>query len=125
MPRTISYVKPDFRAAVGPRTTPPRPSKRTHPLELALVVLAGLELCALPWAFGGVDASVQLVCAGLSLCALLVAVFPRRSSGVDTGGRRYWVQMWSRLVSFPVFWAGLALFAYIALQASNPAYSYH
>jgi O-antigen ligase len=124
MPRTISYVKPDFGIASATVYTGPRPSKRTHPLEAALVSVAGLELCVLPWAFGGVDPAVQVACAAVSLCALLVALSPRRTSAKDGSGRRYWLQMWPRLTAFPVFWAGLALFAYVAVQACNASYSF-
>jgi hypothetical protein len=112
---------PAIEDALGAREEHFRPTRRIHPAEAILVAIAVTELCALPWAFGGVDPAVQVSCAGASAGALAVALIPRRSSRTKGACK---VPMWPRLSHFPVFWAGLALLAYVAVQALNPAYAY-
>lgn len=111
------HPSPDLRIEPPPRpAAPAAPPEEVHPLEQLLALLAGLNLCFLPWAFGGVDVWSQLVSAGLAAGTLLTALLPRG------GGRR--PDSRPRLSRFPVFWAGLALFAYVAIQALNPAFEY-
>jgi O-antigen ligase len=95
-----------------------------HPLETTVVVLAAAELCGLPWAFGGVDAPAQVACLVVSLATLVVAVLPRRLRGSEGTKEDAVMVMWRRLTSFPVFWAGLALLAYVTVQAMNPSFTY-
>lgn len=102
-----------------------RSAGQLHRLEMAVVVLSTLNLCFLPWAFGGVDPWSQLVSLGLATGTAVVALLPRRHSSRSNSGCEWRMSMWSRLRSFPVFWAGLALFAYMAVQAFNPAFEYH
>src|SRR5471032_2649149 len=62
-----------------------RSARGIHGLEVALVILALVNLCVLPWAFGGVDASCELASACVSICALCVALLPRHSDDEATG----------------------------------------
>jgi O-antigen ligase len=113
---------PGIEEVLAPRPAVQQNGRRVHPLELMLVALSGLALCSLPWAFGGVDPASQLIFAAISLGALCVSILPRRASSDDPEGARLTTQMLPRLVRFPVFWAGLALFAYVCIQALNPAF---
>lgn len=93
-----------------------------HPLEKALVVVACLHLCFLPWAFGARDSWVQLTSAGLGLVSFVLAMLPRRYSGDLAPQGAFVLHPWSRALKFPVFWIGLFILAYIGCQALNPAY---
>lgn len=93
-----------------------------HPLELALVLVASLHLCFLPWALGARDPWAQLTSAALGLASLTLAVWPRRYSGELAPQGAFILHPWSRLLKFPPFWLGLLFLAYITCQALNPAY---
>jgi hypothetical protein len=113
-----------------PRPTPaesfrPRPRRRKlHPLELAALVLVGTHLVFLPWALGGMPAWSQLASAALAVAGFAVALIPRDYADGDDGEAPHRLPMWPRLRAFPVFWIGLALLGYIAVQALNPAWVY-
>jgi len=93
-----------------------------HPMELALVIVACVHLCFLPWAFGARAPWAQIISAGLGLGALVVAVWPRRYSGELAPQGAFILHPWSRLLKFPPFWLGLLFLGYITCQALNPAY---
>lgn len=124
MPQSHGEPAPGIEDVLTAEAPRHRHARRIHRNEVALVALALLELCALPWAYGGVDAWSQLACACASICALAVALVPRVSRELDAEGRRRALLMWPRLRRFPVFWAGLALLGYIAVQGLNPSYAY-
>jgi hypothetical protein len=115
---------PDSRK-VGHQNEAKRPRDSIHPGEITVVVLVTLNLCFLPWAFGGVDEWSQLVSAVLALVALVAALAPHAALGplADRDAGR--APNWRRLIRFPVFWAGLVLFAYVVVQALNPAFVHH
>jgi len=93
-------------------------SGKAYRREKALVALVGLHLTFLPWAFGGVDTGSQFLGCGLGLGALGLALWPDAGSAPP-------IRPWSRLRRSPVFWAGVMLFAYVCVQAGNPAFDYH
>ncbi len=93
-----------------------------HPLEHALVVLASLHLCFLPWAMGTRDPWAQFVSLGIAIILFVVALLPRRYSGELAPDGEFTLHTWPRLVRFPLFWLGLALLTYILLGALNPAW---
>jgi len=100
----------------------PRPP--WHPLEAALVALTALHLCFLPWALGTMHPWSQFASLGLGLSGFLLAAIPRKElRDFSTGGASV---SWpiARLRRFPVFWAGLGLLAYIAVQGLNPAWRF-
>lgn len=82
------------------------------PLELALVLTTSANLAVLPWANGGMTATGQVVSFGLAVASLALALAGRGRAG----GRE--------LVRWPPCWAAVALLAYIATQALNPAWMY-
>jgi O-antigen ligase len=77
------------------------------------VGLTALHLAFLPWALGAVHPWSQLVSLGLSTVGFILALWPR------PGHRPI-----ARLQRRPVFWGGLALLGYIALQGGNPAWNF-
>ena len=84
-----------------------------RPLERAekrLVAILGVYLCFLPWALGAELPWLQWV--SLAIAALGFAA----ALGSPGSGRR--------LVRFPIFWIGLALLGYIAVQGANPSWRY-
>ncbi|MFH1499613.1 MAG: O-antigen ligase family protein [Verrucomicrobiota bacterium] len=93
-----------------------------HPLELALVIVASLQLCFLPWAFGGMVLWAQLTALALSVIALTVAAWRRVYDEPYTREGRQVLPMLPRLWRFPVFWLGLGFFAFIAVQGLNPSH---
>ncbi len=94
-----------------------------HPQELALVVIASLHLCFLPWALGTRDVWSQLVSLGLGFLSFAVGLWPRHYRGELAPHGAFILHPWSRLIKFPVFWLGLLLIAYIACQGLNPAFA--
>jgi O-antigen ligase len=124
MPQSPGEPSLGIEDVLAPPSEILRVGKRLHPFEVTLVALVLIELCVLPWAFGGVDPSTQLFCAAVSACALALALLPRRSMGVSVDGSHRIHRMWPRLSAFPVFWAGLAILGYVAVQSFNPSYTY-
>jgi O-antigen ligase len=110
------------------------------PREIAVVVAVGLHLCFLPWALGTVHPWAQLTSLGLAVAGLAVALWPRRQpqsakrqgpdpsgfssqvSGLEAPAFRLPPSAVRLLLRFPLFWLGLLLLAYIAIQALNPAW---
>ncbi|HEY1791820.1 MAG TPA: O-antigen ligase family protein [Opitutaceae bacterium] len=67
----------------------------------------------------------QIVSLVLAAAAFVTSVLPRDRGVRDEAGRvpgRF--SMASKLARFPIFWIGLALLGYVAVQASNPAWAY-
>ena len=93
-----------------------------HELELALVLIACIHLCFLPWALGARAPWAQITSAVLGILALIIACWPRHYQGELAPQGSFILHPWSRLLKFPVFWLGLALLGYVACQALNPAY---
>ncbi len=93
-----------------------------HPLELTLVVVAALQLCLVPWFFGGMVAWAQWTALGLAAVAMAVAARRRVYEGEYTREGSYVLLTLPRLWRFPVFWLGLGFFAYITIQGLNPSH---
>jgi hypothetical protein len=121
-----------------------------HPLEKAVLTAVAVHLCFLPWALGTMHPWSQITSLVLSALGLLIALIPRTYSGdylpalppqafspdaqrrdesrrsFSVGGQSQVSVMrlsaWPRLLRFPIFWIGLALLGYIALQAYNPSW---
>jgi len=90
-----------------------------------LLVVLGVHLCFLPWALGFMRLWAQWVSIGLAVVGLGLALRSRTiepEAGVSGGPFR--APMWPRLVRFPIFWIGLALLLYVALQGLNPWWEY-
>ena len=96
-----------------------------HPAEKALLAVLGVHLCFLPWALGTMHPWSQLVSLGLAVVGFGVALQPRaHESEPGWSGGPFRVSLWPRLVRFPIFWIGLALLAYVAVQGLNPSWRY-
>ncbi len=87
------------------------------------MMVTGLNLVMIAWAFGGVDVWSQLLAAGLSLLALVITLWPGARYTTSRNGAAQGAA-WSMLRRFPIFWAGLALFGYVLIQHLNPAFAY-
>jgi O-antigen ligase len=99
--------------------------QKIHPRETLLAGVVTAQLIFLPWAFGGMPLWSQFVSLGLGVLALAVALLPRDYDETTAPGQPpFRLYTWSKLVRFPLFWLGLVLFAYIAMQALNPAWRY-
>lgn len=118
------------------RATPVFKDARMHPLaavgspavhryEVSLGALVAVNVCFLPWAFGGVDVWAQWISLALASAALTVALLPRSPVNESRPTPSVSSKPHDRLLAFPVFWAGLILFAYVGVQLLNPAYLYH
>src|SRR5882724_5740060 len=104
------------------RAQAPRPN--LHPLEKTLLWIVAGHLVFLPWALGTMHVWSQVVSAGFSAMALIIAVVPRNyyeSTARLTPLRYHPV---GRLLRFPIFWLGLAFVCYVLIQALNPAWIY-
>ena len=93
-----------------------------HPQEKWFLGIILIQLIFLPWAFGTMHVWSQLTALGLALLLLVVALWPRFYSTDLCEGPEFHLRSWPRLIRFPLFWLGLALFAYLGLQAWNPAW---
>jgi hypothetical protein len=124
-----------------------RASKRRlplHPLEKAVLAAVAIHLCFLPWALGTMHTWSQITSLALATIGMIIALIPRtydgdlnpgiqigalpNEQGVSTGSAfrhppsAFRLNPLPRLLRFPIFWLGLALLGYIALQASNPSW---
>ncbi|MBC8010579.1 MAG: O-antigen ligase domain-containing protein, partial [Burkholderiales bacterium] len=95
-----------------------------HPLERALVVLASLHLCFLPWAMGARSPWAQVVSLGFAVVIFVLALWPRLYTGELAPEKDFTLHTWPRLLRFPIFWLGLLFLGYIAAGALNPAWQY-
>lgn len=98
------------RGAAGGLTLPP--------LESALVAVTSLHVCALPWALGDMHAWSQCASLGASLAGFILALLPRAAPAGPAEPPT------ASLLRFPVFWCGLVLLAYVAVQGLNPAWRF-
>lgn len=100
-----------FRAQVQRRPLPEA--------ERRLLWALGSLLVFSTWAIGLRDAWAQAVACGMAALCLGLA-FVRK---VDTGSPDVWARVTPlrRLMTFPIFWLGLLLLAYMAVQTLNPA----
>ena len=85
--------------------------------EAALVRVTAAHLCFLPWALGSMHRWSQLVSLAFALTGFALSLWPR-------AGSKNRFSSTGRLWRFPVFWAGLALLFYVAVQGLNPSWSY-
>ena len=97
---------------------------KVHPGESAVVALVALHLVFLPWALGSMWPWAQFISLGLATLGFAASLIPRNYDEEHTGGNRFRLIMWPKLLKFPVFWLGLLLLGYVALQGLNPAWSY-
>ncbi len=88
----------------------------TPRLEKILLGFLALLLVFLPWALGTMHVWSQLTTLGLAAICFLLSILPRGDDPVVPGI--------VKLVRFPVFYAGLLLLAYVAIQGFNPAWKY-
>jgi len=93
-----------------------------HPQEKWFLGIILIQLIFLPWAFGTMHVWSQWVSLGLGALSLGVALWPRFYSTDLCEGPEFHLRSWPRLIRFPLFWLGLALFGYLGLQAWNPAW---
>jgi O-antigen ligase len=100
--------------------------RRLHPLEKALLVVTGLHLCFIAWAIGGMTRSPwpQFVSLGLAALGFLLSLINRHYTAEYAREGEFKLVMWPKLVRFPIFWLGLALMIYMAVQGFNPAWRY-
>ncbi len=122
-PQSPSPSEPPARSVVARFRGEPAVALPLHPLERALVILAGLQLCFMPWALGSMHPPAQFVAFGIALAAFVVSLVTRTYNGEYSREGKFRLVMWRRLVRFPIFWVGLLLFAYIAIQGANPFWS--
>ena len=97
-------------------------AQRLHPVERALLGVIAAHFVFLPWALGTMRLWAQGVSLGLSLIGLVIALWPRPPAPGETAPVPH--RPWMRLRTFPIFWLGLALLIFIALQGLNPAWTY-
>lgn len=93
-----------------------------HPLEKTVLGVVAIHLCFLPWALGTMHVWSQVTSLVISSLGFLVALVPRNYSSDLSGGQPMRLIIWPRLLHFPIFWIGLALLAYIAIQGFNPSW---
>lgn len=95
-----------------------------HSLERFLLGIVGTHLVFLPWAFGTVHPWSQITSCVLALAGFVVALWPRHYTADESEMGEFVLKPWPRLWRFPLFWLGLALLAYMLVQALNPAWQW-
>jgi O-antigen ligase len=119
-----SRSRPASQPALNAFRGDARASQRLHPLEISLIVVVGAHLSFLPWALGTMHVWSQLISLGLSALAFSLALISRTYDEEHAQEGRFKLIMWPKLIRFPLFWLGLALLAYILVQAFNPSSVY-
>ncbi len=92
--------------------------------EWILTFVLILWLAVLPWAYGTMRETGQLVSLGLASLALLIALLPRRLERVPGMAGPVQTRPWHLFVRLPLVWIGLMLFVYVTVQGLNPAWAY-
>jgi O-antigen ligase len=92
-----------------------------HPAEKAVTVLLALWTVFQPWAFGTMHVWSQSIALALAVLAFATALYPRL---IVADGRTFRIAPWRLLIRLPLFWLTVAVFAYAAVQALNPAWAY-
>lgn len=87
-------------------------------------MIVALHLIFLPWALGGMRLWGQLISLGLAVTGFYLACQSRVYSGDFAVGAPFLLNPRRKLWRFPVFWLGLGLLAYVAIQGLNPAWVY-
>jgi hypothetical protein len=95
-----------------------------HPTEKWVLWIVGAHLMFLPWALGAMRPWAQIASLGLAILGLTVALLPRHYTEEHTGGNRFKLTPWPKLVRFPLFWLGLAFLAHVTVQALNPSWAF-
>lgn len=94
-----------------------------HPLERTLIALILIHLIFMPWAVGGMRLWTQYISICIAVVTFVFAMLPRNYSEENSrNGRQHHLSMWPRLLRFPLFWIGLIILGYIAIQGINPAW---
>jgi O-antigen ligase len=101
-----------------------RESQPISAKERVIVGLVCVQISLAVWGVGLLDAGMQILFAALSLAGMIVVFFPQQVDLRWQDSEQTSRAAWSRLRSFPLFWAGLLLFAYVVIQALNPAFGY-
>lgn len=97
---------------------------KIHPTEQFLLWVVSAHLIFLPWALGGMRPWGQWSSLGFAIIGFVIALIPRDYHEDHTGTSKLRLVMWPRLLKFLLFWLGLAMLAYVAIQAYNPAWIY-
>jgi hypothetical protein len=84
--------------------------------ERALVAVSAVNLCFLPWALGGMHPWSQILSLVFSAIGFAIAMLRRPGDDLTVPA--------ARLVRFPVFWAGLLVLVYVAVQGVNPSWRF-
>lgn len=92
-----------------------------HPAEKVVTGILALWTVFQPWAFGTMHVWSQSIALALAGLAFAVSLYPRL---IVVDGRTLRIAPWRLLVRLPLFWLTLAVFAYAAVQALNPAWAY-
>ena len=85
--------------------------------EIAIAVLAGMNLAFTPWYFGGQDLSAQWISLIMSVGAFAFLFLP---VGYDEWRSASPRRSWEALSTCPPFWIGLFLMVYFTVQGANP-----
>jgi O-antigen ligase len=109
-------MRPPFRPILS-RHAPDLKTSPIHPAEQALTGVLMLWLGLQTWAFGAMHPPTQWAALGLAALAFALALHPRNLSDLAVKlvpSRILW--------RLPGWWLGVALLAYVAIQALNPGW---
>ena len=84
--------------------------------QICIVASVALTLIVSAWAFTATTATTVLVATGLAALSFACLFLPMGTSDSATSARRNLV----RLIKFPLFWVGIALWIYITIQGCIP-----
>jgi O-antigen ligase len=101
------------------RPAPVRPTRQLPSREKQVLGAILFHLLLLPWAFGGMHWWSQLLSFSAASVGFVLALRPRLEVGPTGETLRY--DPWRKLLKWPLFWAGLVLLGYMAVQLLNPS----
>ena len=100
------------------------PRLSIHPVESATLWAVAIHLVFLPWALGTMWPWTQITSLALAVIGFVLCLIPRTYTEEHTRAVPFRMYTARKLIRFPIFWLGLLLLAYIAVQALNPAWTY-
>lgn len=94
------------------------------PKEKVLIALVCLQLALAIWSMALTHLWSELLFAALSVAGFMICLIPQQRDLRWQDPAQTTSAAWKRLRRFPLFWSGILLLLYIAIQGLNPAYGY-
>ncbi|MEX2381046.1 MAG: O-antigen ligase family protein [Opitutales bacterium] len=92
--------------------------------EKILLLLLSILLVFMPWALGSMHVWSQVTALAMAVGIFVYSLLPPPPSFSQNHEEEKAAAPWKQLLRFPIFWIGLLLLAYVAIQGFNPSWVY-